>query len=226
MTESVVAKIRAASHNLESRQLLPELGLPFIPQTSYALSASAIRIILNDLVLHRRRCVVELGAGMSTLYLAQVLKECSGAQLISVDHDAEWLAFVGEQLRRIGAASAVRLVHAPLELVEPLTEVKWYSHQELRSALSGQTIDSVIVDGPKARHGNDAETRSHAFAFLEPQLNSEGFVVFMDDINRQGERRIYERWAQEFDLDRVADAEFCGLGILAPRAQPLKFKIV
>ena len=226
MAEAMAAKIRIASHNLESRQLLPELGLPFIPQTSYALSASAIRIILNDIVLHQRRCVVELGAGMSTLFLAQVLKDYPGAQLISVDHDASWLAFIGAQLEKIGAASVVRLVHAPLEPVEFLDDVKWYSRSALDAALRGWTIDSAIVDGPKARHGNDAETRSHALAVLMPQLNPAGFAVFLDDINRQGERRIYERWAREFDLEPVTDAEFCGLGILVPRAQPLNFKIV
>lgn len=226
VTENLARRIRGSAHNLESRQLLPELGLPFIPQTSFALSASAIRIILNDVVLHQRRCVVELGAGMSTLFLAKVLHDVSGALLISVDHDANWLAFIESQLKRIGADSVVRLVHAPLEPVAPVEGVKWYSRAAIAEAVKDRVIDSVIVDGPKARHASDTETRSHALGMLLPRLNPAGSAVFMDDINRQGEKRIYERWSREFGFEKVVDAEFCGLGILIPREHPMKFKIV
>jgi predicted O-methyltransferase YrrM len=170
--------------------------------------------------------VVELGAGMSILFLAKVLHERPGSQLISVDHDANWLDYLGEQLKRIGAASVVRLVHAPLEPVELQDGMLWYSRAALSEALSGHIVDAAIVDGPTARHGNDAEIRSHALTMLMPQLNPSGSVVFLDDIDREGERRIYERWAREFDLEQVTDAEFCGLGILVPRAHPLKFKLV
>lgn len=226
LAESVAAKLRAVSHNLESRQLLPELGLPFIPQTSYALSASAIRIILNDVVLNQRRCVLELGAGMSTLFLAKVLQGIPGARLISIDHDAGWLAYLQEQLKRIGASDVVQLIHAPLEPAEMKTDISWYATDIVSHALKESVIDSAIIDGPKARHGDDSETRSFAMGMLESRLNPAGHVIFMDDINRTGERKIYERWAKEFELEKLPDAEFCGLGILFPRDRPLKFKIV
>ncbi len=226
LAESVSTKLRTASHNLESRALLPKLDLPFIPQTSYALSASAIRIILNDLVLHRRRNVVELGAGMSTLFLAKVLQDTPAAGLISIDHDAGWLDYLDAQLERIGARKVVQLVHAPLEPTESKGGVAWYAKDVVTSALSGVVIDSLIVDGPKARHRDDTETRSHALGVLKSRLNPQGHAIFMDDINRPGEKKIYERWANEFALEKVPDAEFCGMGILVPRDVPLKFKIV
>lgn len=226
LAESVAAKLRGVSHNIESRYLLPKLDLPFIPQTSYALSASAIRIILNDVVLHQRRHVIEFGAGMSTLFLAKVLQELPGAKLISVDHDAGWLGYLDHQLKQIGARDAVQLIHAPLERAEMNGEASWYATDVVSAALKDYVVDSAIIDGPKARHGNDAETRSYALGVLEPHLNPKGHVIFMDDIHRQGERRIYERWAKEFDLERITDAEFCGLGILVPRDRSLKFKIV
>lgn len=226
MTEALTAKIRASSHNLESLHFLPSLGLPFVPQTSFALCASAIRIILNDIVLHQRRCVVELGSGISTLFLSKVLHDRPGSLLISVDHDANWLACIASQLKRIGTASAVRLVHAPLEPSPGNDDVLWYSHGLLKIALERETVDAVIVDGPKALHENDSETRSHALPFLFPRLNHAGAVVFMDDIRRNGERQIYAQWAEEFTMEPVRDAEFCGLGILVPRAHPLRFRIV
>lgn len=226
LAESVAAKLRGVSHNLESRQLLPKLDLPFIPQTSYALSASAIRIILNDIVLHQRRRVVEFGAGMSTLFLAKVLQDLPDAELISIDHDAGWLGYLQDQLRRIGASAVVQLIHAPLEPAELNDDVSWYATDIVSESLKKYVVDSAIIDGPKARHSNDTETRSYVLGILESHLNPQGHVIFMDDINRSGERKIYERWAREFDLEKVADAEFCGLGILVPRDHPLKFKIV
>lgn len=226
-TETLLASIRAATHNLESIQRLPALDLPFIPQTSYALSASAVRIILNDVVLHRRRCVVEFGSGLSTLYLSRVLQEYPGSVLISVDHDTEWLGYVGAQLERMGTAACARLVHAPLEPVAGKTPgVRWYARSVMEATLADEAVDAAIIDGPKARHANDAETRSHALPFLLPRLNPAGAAVFLDDIKRPGERLIYERWAYEFAMEPVRDAEFCGLGILVPRGRPLKFKLV
>ena len=101
MVDALTEKIRGASHNLESLHLLPSLGLPFVPRTSYALSASAIRIILTDVVLHQRRCVVELGAGISTLFFSKVLHERPGSLLVTVDHDADWLTRLEAQLKEI-----------------------------------------------------------------------------------------------------------------------------
>jgi hypothetical protein len=226
LADALTAKLRASGHNLESLHFLPALDLGFVPRTSYSLSASAIRIILNDVVLHGRHCVVELGSGMSTLYLSKVLADIPGARLLSVDHDAEWLAWIDAQLRRLGTASAVRLIHAPLEPAPGGADCLWYARGAVEEALAGQRVDSLIVDGPKARHAQDDATRSHALPLLRPHLNPAGAVVFLDDIKRAGERRIYERWAADHGMTRVSDAEFCGLGILVPSDRPLSFQIV
>jgi hypothetical protein len=225
IVDALSARLRAVSHNLESRQLLPDLELEFIPQTSYALGASATRIILNDVVLNRRRCVVELGSGMSTLYLSRILHEKPGAMLISIDHDSDWLAWVARQLWQMGTDSVVSLIHAPLETVSP-GGVEWYDRAEVEHALAGITIDALVVDGPRALNGRDAETRSHALPLLRAQLNPDSSIVFMDDIKRAGERKIYNKWARDFAMDQLDVAEFCGLGILVPHGQGPKFAIV
>lgn len=223
----LAAEIRAARHHLESLQRLPALDLPYIPQTEFALSPSAVRTVLNDLVLHDRRCVVEFGAGVSTLYISKLLAEraLAGSMLVTIEHDAGWLGLVAEMLQRLCTTAVVQLVHAPLEPAAP-GQAAWYGRSVVDRALAGQLVDAALVDGPRSRNNNDPETRHPALPALAPHLNPAGAVVFLDDVNRPGERRIYERWARDLGMERVSDAEFCGLGILVPPDRPLKYRIV
>jgi len=224
--DTLANRLRTARHNIESQHWLPRLDLGYIPQTSYALSASAIRIILNDIVLNERQRVMELGAGVSTLYLSSVLAGISGGQLISVDHDQDWLEQVDRMLTRLGTRTAVRLIHAPLQTATDGGR-PWYDREVLAEALRpGWTIDSLIVDGPRARGPSDDETRHPALPVLVSSLNPAGAIVFLDDIGRAGERRILQRWSTEFALDSWPVAEFCGLGVLVTRGRTPRRSIV
>jgi hypothetical protein len=224
--DALSARLRTARHNIESQYWLPRLDLGYIPQTSYALSASAIRIILNDIVLNERLRVVELGAGISTLYLSSVLAETVGGELVSVDHDQDWLEQVHRMLIRLGTRSTVRLVHAPLQTALDGGR-PWYDRDALIEALRpGWKIDSLIVDGPRARGPSDDETRHPALPVLATSLNPEGAIVFLDDIGRAGERRILDRWTTEFPLDHWPVADFCGMGVLVTRGRLPRRSIV
>lgn len=224
--DALSQRLRTARHNLESQYWLPRLSLGFVPQTSYALGASALRIILNDLVLNERRHVVELGAGISTLYLSVVLAEVGGGELISIDHDQDWLQQVDRMLTKIGTRSTVRLVHAPLQ-ASTGSGRPWYDREVVNQAIRpGWPIDSVLVDGPRAQGADDDETRYPALPVLAEALNPAGAIVFLDDIGRAGERRILERWTATFPLERWPVADFCGLGILVPRGRVPRRTIV
>ena len=220
-------KLAAARYNIESQHYLPQLGLTFIPQTFFALSASAIRIILNDLVLHNRKHVLELGAGMSTLYLAKVMSERSGSQLVTVENDLDWIEHLRGVAVTLGCERTIRFVHAPLVPTDDPIGATWYDAAPLRQAISELGfVDTLLVDGPKARGPNDDATRKPALFFFREALNPAGSVVFLDDVGRAGERRIYDEWARTLNMQPVRTAEFCGLGILVPSDQPLRRAIV
>ncbi|NND61781.1 MAG: hypothetical protein HKN48_01165, partial [Flavobacteriaceae bacterium] len=56
----------------------------------------------------------------------------------------------------------------------------------------GDTLfDLVIVDGPSA--AENAEVRFPAFPFIYDRLKT-SFIVFLDDIRREGEQKIFKNW--------------------------------
>jgi protein-L-isoaspartate O-methyltransferase len=70
-------------------QILAPLCNVFLPWTNWSLRPASIVTILTEMLLHRRRVVVELGSGVSTVYLAAFLRDTAG-KVYAVEHDPAW----------------------------------------------------------------------------------------------------------------------------------------
>jgi hypothetical protein len=167
-----------------------------------------------DLVLNVRRRVVELGSGISTVLLARLLCRRSppaGFRVASVEHDARWVRWVTEQLEREGTGADVVVVHAPLA-PHPRAErgLGWYDEavltQGLGTALLGDPIDLLLVDGPPAYAAGRGLARYPALPVLREWL-APGATVVLDDAERPGEQEVLRRWEREtgVDFDRRLD---------------------
>ncbi len=185
-------------------------------------------MVLNDIVLNGRRRVVELGTGISTVLLARLLCQrppLGGFRIAAVEHDVRWVQWVTEQLDREGMGSDVVVVHAPLA-PHPRAEpgLGWYDDAALtaglRTALRGDPIDLLLVDGPPAYSAGHGLARYPALPVLRSWLAPDATVV-LDDAERPGEQEVLRRWEREtgFDFDRraadragVAVASIAGVG--------------
>lgn len=177
----------------------------YLPWTGHALRPFALATVLNDLVVNRRASYLEFGAGVSTVLAAKVA-ELNGLdlELVSVEHDAAWIAVVAAMLEREGLAHRVRFLHCPLvDRVEPppVGPVRWYEERPLLEGLrrSGRRPDLVLVDGPPASSGT--MDRYPALPFLRGQgLLAPEASVLLDDVHRPAERAIAASWSRSCSL--------------------------
>ena len=200
--------------DIKAMSLLPPLNIPFVPWSSSAAQPLAVNYMLNEIVINGRRKVLELGSGISTLYLATVLSR-HGGTLLTVDHDENWLAVVESYLEQMDIPKdTVRVCHAPIKDFETkrFGDLPWYDAQAVRSSVSGDSFDMLVVDGPEAWMKTARYARYPALPLLSDALSADA-VVFLDDIDRKGERRILKHWAGQYSYKAQLRPE-ASVGIL------------
>lgn len=186
---------------------LAPLGGTFLPITGYSMRPSGILALVNDVVINRRRTIVEFGPGLSTIYLARLLRSLGdGGRITSFDHDAGWLDVLQRQLAAESLAEFVTLVHAPLVAGDwGMGPAEWYDESLVKKAVPN-AIDLLVVDGPIASDHVRRHARFPAIPVLRDRLGTRATVV-LDDINRSGELDVVGRWSEQlgvrFELRRT-----------------------
>lgn len=181
---------------LQKLQLYP---LPPIAWTSSAIRPSTLHMILNEIRIHKRKSLIEFGAGISTFYFAQFARE-TGANFLSVEQDKEWIAFLRPLLNAQDLLNCVELVHVPaVEAVDSnsLQPMSWFHLDLLNDLTKEMEFDLAFVDAPISQAGC-RNVRGPAGPWLAPKLK-EDFCVFLDDINRPGEQEIANAWVRQMD---------------------------
>jgi predicted O-methyltransferase YrrM len=178
-------------------QILAPLCDVYLPWSNWSLRPAAIVTVLTEMLVHRRRNVVELGSGVSTVYLSAFLRQTAG-KIHAVEHDSDWARVVVDRLEAAGLSDHGEVIQAPLEHNElALDATTWYASDAL-APLSDDPIDVLLVDGPPG--GPDRPlSRYPAVPFFLDALSPIALVV-LDDLERPGEQEILSRWEAESDL--------------------------
>ena len=188
--------------DLMAMQYLSPLSEVYLPWTSYAIRPSALVTIINEIIINNRTSILECGGGISTIYIAKILKQ-RGGHLYTIEHDPEWAKELQKQLDKQDLAQYVSLIAAPLEKCPSGFNSSdcsfWYSLDILKQALENIRIDLLLVDGPPASDRHGKYTRYPAVPFLKQYFASD-YAVILDDINRSGEQKIAQKWQQELDI--------------------------
>jgi predicted O-methyltransferase YrrM len=181
--------------------LQPLLKDSYLPFTRFSLRPSSLSMILNDVIVNQRRTIIEFGSGVSTIVLARLIRQHEmEAKIISVEHSERWSGIMNKAIRREGLTHIVTLVHAPLApcpIAGSLND--WYDMDRIGECIEGCQFDLVIVDGPPAYEKDKETARYPAIPFLFNRLTANA-AVYLDDANREGEKRILEYWAEEYSL--------------------------
>ncbi|MEQ8473928.1 MAG: class I SAM-dependent methyltransferase [Marinoscillum sp.] len=171
---------------------------PYVPFTKYALSPYAITLVINDILLHDRACVVEVGSGVFTLLLARLIEQNQlSIKFYSLESDLVWTEKVRTQLRNEHLEQHVQFIHSPLGTSG------WYDKSIIQKSLVGTKIDCLLVDGPKSVYGQE---RLDAIPFFLDYLDLNSFTIFLDDANRSGERDILQTWSKIIDIKAMLHA--------------------
>ena len=149
----------------------------------WQMPPSILDRIETTLISNQCRNLLELGSGESTKFFSALVDSGKLSSFHSIEHLEAWV----EHVRR--ECKSVTLHHCPL--IDG-----WY---DLTQFNVKSTFDALLVDGPPGMLTPDGMTRLPAIAKLKPWL-SPNAIIFLDDMNRIGERRIAHEWEQDCDL--------------------------
>jgi hypothetical protein len=192
-------KLRTTLDDLYAWQILGPLtvGYPYLPFTGATAHPVCLARLLNDIVVNRRRSIIELGAGISTVLIGRLFqKNRLDARLMAVDHDGGWISTLEDLLKAEKLSEHIELVHAPLvPCALEGADLPWYDVSRLKERIGTTRFDLAFVDGPPAFEPGKQLARYPALPFLLPHL-ADRFSIFLDDTVRAGEQEVLARWAK------------------------------
>jgi predicted O-methyltransferase YrrM len=171
-----------------------------LPFTGASLRPLCLLHLVNDIVINHRRKILEFGSGISTIIIGRLIKfNGLKSRVISIEHDASWVAEMRDLITLENLEEVVRIVHAPLiSTQQTFPTNQWYDTSIIDRELNG-VFDMVIIDGPPAWETQKKEARYQALPFVFPRLAQKS-IVYLDDANRKGEQKIINRWEKEFNI--------------------------
>ena len=175
------------------------------PTRSWAASPDLLLLISETVKKNKPALVVELGSGVSTLVCAK-----SGARkVISIDNSEQY----GGKTRDLLTEHKVRGVEIRIAPLRPYANgSEWYEVSALKEL---KKIDLLIVDGPPG--SKNPEARYPALKEFKDKLSAKAIVI-IDDVNRDGERKLAEDFAKALPNHTltILDHEK-GTAIISPR---------
>lgn len=189
LKSEVVREIEAL---MQLRQLLNiETPMPLLG--GWAMDPEAMLTLVRMVIERKPRCIVELGSGTSTLWLAMALRAAGGGRIVSYDHLEHYAALTATALRDHGLDAWGEVRCAPLAATDiGGVSYPWY---DINAGTMDAPIDLLIVDGPPAGTGEMA--RFPAIPKLQSSL-ADGAVVVVDDALRPDEKKMMKLWRDAF----------------------------
>ena len=173
--------------DLHAWGVLAPLRGAYLPWSSASMRPSGLVAVLNEVALREPALVVECGSGVSTLFLARLLRERGTGRLVSVEHDPGWADWVRRTVAAEGLEGQTTVLHAALGADG------WYATEALATALGDEEVGLLLVDGPPACGTGQGLAREPALPWFLPRLAA-GAAVVLDDAGRPGEREVLARW--------------------------------
>jgi hypothetical protein len=196
----------------------------YLPFTKFSLRPTCLAMILNDLVINRRTTILEFGTGITTLAIARLIRNNRlGARLFSIEHDESWFRLIAGQLKSERLDDLVELIYAPLiPCRRALDGNHWYDGAILEDRLQGCRPDLVVVDGPPAYKESARRARYPALPFLYGRLAA-AFSIYLDDVDRDGEKQVMEKWSAEYTLQFDTSKNTFGYAVRGHHFDPRPF---
>lgn len=186
LLKSLYGGRKADKAALLERLGLPEDALPHLG--SWKADTGLLHSIVDTIFEQRPNVVVELGAGASTLCVAQALKLAGGTgRLVSYDQHGDFVGAVRNWLSDHDLKADVR--HAPLVAHDGQWASLWYDLHGIPDC-----IDLLLIDGPPWALGPTIrEGASRLFSRVPV-----GGIVMLDDAARPGERLVARNWRRDW----------------------------
>jgi len=209
-----------------SIDLLPNIGLKYIPWTDVSIDPASIRAILNEIIIHKKYRVIEFGSGISTLFISKIVEDAEKGHVTSIEHDESWLRVVRGYLEKMEISnSTYSLKHVKLTEYEEREDVcEWYNVDRIDKLTKDEKYELVFVDGPVGSKSEDRYNMERYPAMPNIIENmSDDFVIFLDDTKRPGEKYIEKDWCERYKL---TSKKIASMSALRPINNDSKFCII
>lgn len=174
-------------------QKLLDLPAPAPLLGGWAMDPVGMLQLVLRVLQTKPKLIVECGSGASTVWLGHALKQNGRGRLISLEHLEDFAGASQRALASHKLQDVAEVLFAPIDNVMAGGEAHpWYSLENVKR-ISG--IELLVVDGPPGKSAPLA--RYPALPIFHEAMASEAFVV-LDDANRPEERKIIERWRDEY----------------------------
>jgi Methyltransferase domain len=206
-------RVREA-HDLLALQILAPLSTSYLPWNVAAMSPSGVVAVLNEIIINRRRCVVELGGGISSVYMGRLMRQ-RGGHMWTVEHDEQWADVLAQLLTEESLNDVVTVVRAPLvptKLAWHKEVDAWYEPDTIRKTIADQPVELLVIDGPPANEPARRHARYPAVPFFSPLL-ADDYTIIVDDVDRPGEQEIVECWGRDLGIRFERQELAGGMGI-------------
>lgn len=172
-------------------QFTPSVALPALRDV--AGSPDFLKAIVEAYYKYQPKVIVELGSGVSSIILSELLKkEKSDTKHYALDHLEKYAQLTAEKVTNPNSEVLV----APLRSYT--IDGKSWQCYDMSVLEEVDQIDMLIIDGPPENIQRMA--RYPAYPLLEKKM-SERAVIVLDDTNRKDEQAIIKAWAEEFNLE-------------------------
>jgi predicted O-methyltransferase YrrM len=170
--------------------------LPLPIGGGWALTGDSAALLAREVLTRRPGTILELGSGVSTLILGQIVKKGGQGRVLSVDHDPGWASQTRRYVEFLGLDDVVTVVDAPLKALALGSQTfNWYDIPQSELDKLG-AIDLLLVDGPPQSQDISQAARHPAFPVLQQRL-SHNALVFVDDAHRSMESQMVRQWMAE-----------------------------
>jgi hypothetical protein len=164
--------------------------------SGWAVYSDSLQLFIEK--IGDRETILELGSGVSTFYLAKLIKDRGFGTLISVEHDLDFYNSLKQKLVNLKLDKYCTLLHCPLIDHALDDEVyPWYDIKNV-AVLSQRKIDVMFVDGPP---GHLRECSRYPALPIMKEFLSNDSLIFLDDAKRSDERKIAEKWIKDYKLE-------------------------
>jgi predicted O-methyltransferase YrrM len=188
--------------DIRSLELLKNIHSGYLPWTGASIHPTALLYLLNDITIHKRNHIVECGSGISTIYIASLIRNLKrDITFQTIDHNDHWLSIMRDHLEEHDLLEYVDLIHAPLKHCQHCRDesYEWYDSSILNERIIDKPIDMLFVDGPPAKQRTCDLSRYPALSYFHSKL-AEEYIVLLDDSCRKGEQKTAKFWKDEFGL--------------------------
>lgn len=127
----------------------------------WKLCPETVNFLVDFLLLEKPKVILELGSGISTLCLCEILQRVHGPKgfkLLSIEQNKEECTAITERLKYFSGHESCRIIYAPLDIVNTFGQLgTGYNFKSIDSEIFswlGQ-VDAVLIDGPFAKDWAD-----------------------------------------------------------------------